>query len=561
MIPAGPTFTTVPQRSSAGDFLGMGAIGERMYGGVFPGLNNAVRHVRPYAALCWMVHTLRQRAFATGKADIGALREDTQRGIWKIQLLLNWVAKLDEVEGYPGYDRFKDDPDEVELRKETWSNIKVSFWDTAWYKPSLLNGLRFLNAGTKEYRGTYSCTTAGIALAEAYDDEVQALGAATAKWLADPHELHCTKKRLQALRPVLELENPSTGEQKAFMRQYFAAEFDRPSEGGRNRRMGLMLALRTIHALQQEEASTTMEDVRHAMAAGWTPGGALIDDKGLEGIRVQWAILQVRAMQRLAMETLLALAERHVLLAEQTGVARQKEDIADAIAAYLKPSEDNEVLPTIQENYDWAKTEQGAYKTLQAAGLVERNPHLGIAALKVKLRGSVGMDQANWPFHAQQAIWTLIVCAIEAENLSLEKGAKRLLDWDAGKLSLNCLRKAMITYKNESTEKFTRHVVRHFVIEQHLSVATERSVAGLDGKQRFVFSPERDGLGRSAEVGAARFVDAQESWDILFHALLLLGNCGKLRFEPVEDRPAYTNRFDGTFTLNKAGRRLLEEAV
>ncbi|MDR5812063.1 hypothetical protein QCE62_00485 [Caballeronia sp. LZ033] len=561
MISAGPTFTTVPERSSAGDFLGMGAIGERMYGGVFPGLNNAVRHIRPYAALCWMVHTLHQRAFATGETDIDVLREDTQRGIWKIQLLLNWVAKCDAVEGYPGYDRFGDDPDEVELRKETWSNIKVSFWDTAWYKPSLLNGLRFLNAGTKQYRGTYSCTTAGIALAEAYDEEVQALGAATAKWLADPRELQCTKKRLQALRPVLELENPSAGEQKAFMRQYFGAEFDRPSEGGRNRRMGLMLALRTIQALQHEDASTTMEDIRHAMAAGWTPGGAPIDDKGLEGMRLQWAVLQVRALQRLAMETLLALAERHVLLAEQTGMARQKEDIANAIAAYLKPSKDNEVLPTIQEHYDWAKAEQGAYKTLQAAGLVDRNPHLGIAALKAELRGSVGMDEANWPFNAQQAVWTLIVCAIEAENLSREKGAKRLLDWDAGKLSLNRLRKAMITYKNESTEEFARHVVRHFVIEQHLSIATERSVAGLDGKQRFVFSPERDGLARSAEVGAARFVDPQESWDILFHALLLLRNCGKLRFEPVEDGPAYTNRFDGTFTLNNAGRRLLEEAV
>lgn len=561
MIPAGPTFTTVPQRSSAGDFLGMGAIGERMYGGVFPGLNNAARHIRPYAALCWMVHTLQQRAFANSKADIGALREDTQRGIWKIQLLLNWVAKLDEVQGYPGYDRFEDDPEEVELRKETWSNIKVSFWDTAWYKPSLLNGLRFLNEGTKQYRGTYSCTEAGIALAEAYGEEVQALGAATAKWLADPHELTCTKKRLQTLRPVLELENPSMGEQMAFMRQYFAAEFDRPSAGGRNRRMGLILALRTIHALQQEEANTTMEDIRHAMAAGCTPGGELINDKGLEGIRLQWATLQVRALQRLAMETLLALAERHILLAEQTGAARQKEDIADAIAAYMKPAKGNDVFPTVQKNYDWAKTEQGKYRTLQAAGLVEGNLHLGIAALKAELRGSVGLDQAKWPLHAQQAIWTLIVCAIEAENLSQEKGAKRLLDWDAGKLSLNGLRKAMNVHMGEPIERFTWYVVRHFVIEQHLSVATERSVVRLDGKQRFVFSPERDGLTRFADTGAARFVDAQESGDILYHALLLLTNCGKLRYVPVADGPAYTNRFDGKFTLNKAGRKLLEEAI
>ena len=112
-----------------------------------------------------------------------------------------------------------------------------------------------------------------------------------------------------------------------------------------------MLALRTMAALEEEEADTTVEAIRHAMAAGCTPGGAPIDDSGLERTRLQWAVLQVRALQRLAMETLLALAERHILLAEQTGAPRQKEHIADVIAAYLnKPTEDNLVFETIQEN-------------------------------------------------------------------------------------------------------------------------------------------------------------------------------------------------------------------
>ena len=167
MIPAGPTFTTVPPRSSAGDFLGMGAVGERLYGGVFTGLNNAARHIRPYAAICWMVDTLQQRAFVDGKGNVGKLRQETELGIWKIQLLLNWVAKLDGLQGYPGTDRFENDPDEVELRKETWPSIKVSFWDTAWYKPSLLNGLWFFNEATKQYHGTYFCTDVGLAIAQA----------------------------------------------------------------------------------------------------------------------------------------------------------------------------------------------------------------------------------------------------------------------------------------------------------------------------------------------------------------------------------------------------------
>ncbi|WP_247361839.1 hypothetical protein [Ralstonia pseudosolanacearum] len=562
MIPAGPTFTTVPPRSSAGDFLGMGAVGERLYGGVFAGLNNAARHIRPYAAICWMVDTLHRRAFADGRGDIGKLRKETKLGIWKIQLLLNWVAKLDRLQGYPGTDRFEGDPDEEELRKETWPNIKVSFWDTAWYKPSLLNGLRFLNEGTKSHRGTYSCTEAGAALATAYAEEVGKLEPTLASWLADPNELTCSKMLLQKLRPVLGLETPSRGEQNAFMRQYFEAAFGALSERGKSRRKGLTLALRTLDALEREEASTTVEDIRHAMAAGCTPGGTFVDDSGLERTRLQWAVLQVRALQRLAMETLLALAERQILLAEQTAAPRQKEDIADVIAAYLKPAKDNHVFESIQANYDWAKEAQGAYGTLQAAGLVYDNEHLALADLKAKLRGTVGHDEKRWKDAARQAIWTLIVCAMEAENLAAENGAKQFLAWDAGKLSLEGLRQALNAHKQDSTENFARHIVLRFVLVQHLNVATERSVAGLDEKQRFVFSPEQEGLTRFAEVGAARFVDAQESGDILFHALLLLKNCGKLQYIPVgEDRPAYLNRFEGAFTLNSAGRKLLAQAI
>lgn len=559
MIPSEPTFTTVPKSSSAGDFLGMGAISERLYGGVFPGLNNNVRHIRPYAAICWMVYKLRERAFSNGDASIGAFREDTKLGIWKIQLLLNWVAKLDGLKGYPGVDRFESDPSVVELQQESWSMVKISFWDTAWYKPSLLNGLCFLIAHKEPYHGTYSCTEAGEALAKAYDHEVRALGASAAQWLADPHQLRCTKKRLQTLRPVLELENPSKRERDTFMQQFFKSEFDRRA-GGRNRRSGLILALRTLHALEEEATGTTMEDIRHAMAAGYTPGGYPIDDVGVQRVRLKWSILQVRALQRLAMESLLALVERQILLAEQTCQPREIEDIAETIAAYVNVTDSDDLYPSVRGNYEWAKTEQGAYETLQAAGLVHGNEFLEIATLKAALRGGVGIDESYWRVRAQRAIWALIVCAIEAENLSKVNGARELLEWDAGKLSLAGLCRVLVAHMNEPIEKFARHVVRHLVIDQHLNVATERSTVALDGKQRFVFSPERGGLARFAEARGTRFVGAQESGDILFNALLLLENCGKLRYAPVSDGPAYTNRLDGTFTLTKAGRTLLAEA-
>lgn len=242
--------------------------------------------------------------------------------------------------------------------------------------------------------------------------------------------------------------------------------------------------------------------------------------------------------------------------AQRIACAPRVEDRVDSVLALAL---DKSKPPVPEDQKDIAHVVQALR---QSAGLIDDNEHLAIAALKAELRGTVGHDEKHWPASARQAIWTLIVCAMEAENLAKEKGAKQFLEWDAGKLSLDGLRQALIAYKDDSTENFARHVVLRFVLVQHLNVATERSVAGLDDKQRFVFSPEQDGLTRFAEVGAARFVDAQESGDILFHALLLLKNCGKLQYIPVgEDRPTYLNRFEGTFLLKKAGRKLLDEAI
>lgn len=553
----GPAFTSVPPRSSGGDFLGMGAIGERMYGGVFPGLNNAARHIRPYTAICWMIATLHKDAFSHGKTEIAELRRKTQLGIWKVQLLLNWVAKIDGLQGYPGIDRFEGDPQEVELRRETWPNIAISFWDTAWYKPSLLNGLRFLNEGRNEYRGTYSCTEAGNALAEAYDAAVRDLAPDLAQWLADPESLTCTRARLDALRPVLELTRPSARERTAFLQQYYSASLVQGA-GGKERRKGLMLTLRALASLQAEGADQSVETIRHVMAAGITPGGEPIDLADLEVTRVEWGILQVRALQRLAMEKLLALVERYVLMAEQTGKPRRSLDIAEAIAAYLVHPKTGVLLPTVEQNYESVREAQGSFETAQAAGIVRGNMDIDLAYLKARLRGNVSADPRDWPEAARQAIWALIVCAAEADNLAPFKGARRLLRWDEGKQSLQELSAAVRKYMKESVETFARHVIHSSVIGQHTGVAIERSVVGLDGKDRFVFFEERHGLTRYADVSAARFVDPQESGDILYHALLLLENCGVLASEAPPAVPAYTHRFNASFRLNESGHRLLQ---
>lgn len=559
MIPSGPVFTTVPATSSVGDFLGMGAVGERLYGGVFPGVNNAVRHIRPYAAICWMVLQLKQQAFADGQVSMADFRAMTKRGIWKIQLLLNWSAQVTGAQMFPGTERFKDNPESVVLSPESWPNIKVSFWDTAWYKPGLVNGLRFLNEGGGESRGTYNCTPAGVAIAEAYDKAVRALPKTKlAAWLADPDDLECSRKRLISLDSVLNLDKPSVAEQRAFLKQYLAAEHE-PTTSGDDRRNGLLLALRTLGALQAEDAEQTVDTLRHTMAAGRTPNGNLLDLEGLKSAQLRWSILQTRLLQRLALETLLGLTERHILQSECEGTPRQKEDIAATVAAYLKPGKDNLLCDTVGENLEWIECAQGDLPTAQAAGLIEGDESLNFAALKAALRERTGPNSAVWPACAQRAIWALLVCAAEVENLQEMKGARVYLEWDADKLALAQLRQAALMYSDRSVEEFTRFVVERFVIGQHLSVAVARSDQGRDGKQRFVFTPERDGLTRMMEAGTPRFVEATESGDILYHAMLLLENCGLVGHKAAAGSPASEQRFEATFFLKKAAKRWMQK--
>lgn len=89
----GPAFTTPPSKGAVGDALGINASTERLYGGVFPGMNNAVSHVRVYSALCWAVNTVWQ-TFDGRRITASELRRTMSRMLWKMQLLLSWSATV-----------------------------------------------------------------------------------------------------------------------------------------------------------------------------------------------------------------------------------------------------------------------------------------------------------------------------------------------------------------------------------------------------------------------------------------------------------------------------------
>lgn len=291
-----PTFNTRPEDSSTGDSLGLGSVTERLYGEAFAGINNAVWYVRPYAALCWMVEQL--DIFEQGQRkvtvrDIAEWRGRLELGLGKIELLMMWLATLEGVQGLPGKSRFKEEPSKASLRMSDYS-VKTRFLESAWYAPSLFDGLDLVYASS-EYEKTYRCTKAGKELAKAYDAQVRKLPTRLQKWLVDlsPAGLSCTSQRVKDLRSVLSLKlPPSAGERTAFFELFSTNSARRPS---------IRLALDALCVLEQQELPATVDDIRLAMAAGRTPDGSVLVEPGQadevrDKAQLRWSVLQLRLL-------------------------------------------------------------------------------------------------------------------------------------------------------------------------------------------------------------------------------------------------------------------------
>ncbi|HDR8948753.1 TPA: hypothetical protein QDA71_005832 [Burkholderia vietnamiensis] len=557
---AAPTFNTRPEDSSTGDSLGLGAVTERLYGEAFAGINNAVLYVRPYAALCWMVYQLDIFEHGSGKATVGeikAWRDRLDLGLGKIELLMMWSATIEGVQGLPGKSRFKEKPSRASLQMSDY-RVKTRFLESAWYGPSLIDGLGLVYASSDSEK-TYRCTEGGKALALAYDAQVRKLQPQHQKWLIDlrPEALSCTSRRVEALQSVLSLASPpSPGEREAFFEQFSTQSARRPS---------IRLALDALDVLEQQHLSTTVDDVRLAMAAGRTPDGSFLvepsqTDEVRDEAQLRWSVLQLRLLHRLALEALLGVVERYLYATEVSpALPRTKDDVVVRISDCVHaPQTGTKAVPplqsTVELTLEWLHRKQGGAPTLQAAGIGNPDGYLHLGHLKDRLRAglSVGFGQKaqeGLTLTCRYALWALLYCAVEVDNLSSRRSAANLLGLDEGKLPLLELRNLVQRYRDKPLEMLTRQIIRQHVIDQHLYVATSRTAQAGDGHNRFVFRTEGANLERWNDGLSTDFLPLGEGGDVLHSVLRLLGDCGMVRYQV--DNPA---RFNTRFRLTKAGR-------
>lgn len=527
-----PTYAEAVQRSVVGDDpLGLAPTNERLYNSAFPGFNNYVRHIRVYSAICWMtkqVSLTLEKGGATTNHDARRLFEGA---IEKVELALLWANP--RAQGIAGKRReFPTHDKPIEFAFDTFGPSDATLFAAVTYKPSLTNGLRFLEA---RLGNTFGCTPFGEALADAFDASIRELPGY--RWLKAPDKLTGRRTVIEALAPALDVEKPSAGEQAAFIESFFPAELDDDVRNDdRARWLTLTLMLRSIHAVCEAKKTTgedpiaSPDEIRACMARGLASDGANVVDADVERVQAWWAVLQVRQLQRLCLDTLYCVVERWIALRETDGLGQSLGQCVKQVSAAGLIYVNDEYAASVGQMEELFRESQGdlssLYKAAAYAAQDEDNDEDVFAHIKrLHDNSKLDFDEDGDCEAICNAYIGLVFCAVETGNLAKNPEALQALRADGDTCSLLQLADLVIRHREASVEVFVGHIVKEWVVLRHFQIVASRSIA-FDGKNRFRFVMGDHGLERFDR--GLKLPEPAMSQDKLDHALLLCKQAGLL---------------------------------
>ncbi|WP_455279046.1 hypothetical protein [Cupriavidus necator] len=535
-----PYYTDTVSDAGGGDPLGNALVNEMLYRSTFPGINNVVRYIRVYSAICWMVRQIEATAQRNPDEDLVAL---SNAGLEKIQLLLTWYNVRRGVRNLAGGGRLypkgtqrvklsfttlvgRRDAKAMEADSNYMPSDGASYLDAVQYGPSLFNGLRLLKVTTVP--GFFGLTEAGIAMADGYEAAIQ--GHERRKWLADLSKLTVSDDEVMEMGELLDVFNPSEAEIQAFVDQYFPATLDTAiGPNWRNRHQGLMLVLRALEAEQagckdRGEKGVSLEALRYAMARGCAQDGAELTLTGLEEIHGCWANLQLRQYLRTAQDTLFRLAEAWVHDAVVYNRPRDINDCAEGLGAALQhqlPAVYQESVGSLLEDICAWKGERASLYA--AAPLLPPTARLENLRFDLERRSDFALHQPEQEEALRDAYFALLYCACEGENLRSNPHIVQQFPTD--RLSLIRLQMAVGEYLDATPAQFMAHIVQYHVLLQHFQVVLERSG---DGRNRYRILKADNGLERVLETNH-KFSEVSILQDRLARAVDLLVQCGLMK--------------------------------
>lgn len=543
-----PCFATRPALEVAGDDpLDLGTINERLFGAVFPGVNNVVRYIRVYSALCWMVanidkHLRAQDGRITG-ADAQRLADEAMQ---KIQLAVLWVNKDRGHTQLGGINReFPSDDRTIELVFRTFSS-RASLMEAVAYRPSITNGLGFLEAGDGD---SFHCTDAGAALAEAF--ERHAADSNGYRWLVDVTRVTARRSKVMQLVDALDVGEATSPERDAFLKQFFPLQVEDKDDALQlNRWFALHLVLRSVDLIcytRPDASGATLDDIRACMAQGGF-ARRLLDLTGLDEVQACWAVVQLRVLHRLALDTLFGVVERWLSNHEDgssiIGIDQCAQAVADAGIAAFEDGGASSVAELMED----LRAEQGKYSTLYEAAV--RSPTNEAVSL-VKQIDAIYSDGFDFDDDgASQAVayslLALIFVAVETANFAKDETIRSALARDDDNVAMTELVKLVERFRESPPREFVAYIVKHWVILRHFHVVAQRTRPG-DTKNRFRFMVGDRGIQRFDP--SFRVLNPNLTEDRLRHILLLLTQCHLLAM----------NGEDGTWRLTARGRARMEK--
>ena len=548
-----PIFSLPLDSKIAGDDpLGLAPTNERLYGAVFPGINNVVRYIRVYSALCWISQRvdryLKLHGTTLSNKEVKNLFDQASQ---KMELLIGWTNQHKGYRAVAGALRnFPTDNKPVKLIFESFGNSRVSLLDAVAYRPSITNGLRFLEQRTN---ATFGCTPAGELLANAFNSHIES--SAHYEWLANILKLNISRSDVLEIEPFLDLGIPSHSEQSAFLQQFFPNLGEgRLDDFTQNRWLSIHLVLQSIHADTIYKQSigkagwTTEDEIRIAMARGRTPDGTLLNLSGLETVQAWWAILQLRQLQRLALDTLFAMVERFLdsktIAQETTSIDKCAQQLGDL----LTPELISEYELNVVSLFNTFHKSRGACDSLYATACSESDDPDEFFDLFHHIQelrsGSLNIGDPEDNDALASAYIALIFCAAETDNLLNLQKTKDALETDRDSCSLLSLLALVKQMGNTTPSAFLSYVLKHWVILRHFQIVADRSRQN-DGKNRFRFMVGDNGLERFDP--AAGMSQPAFSQDRLQHILILSEQSGLLESK------------EGGYRLTKLGANRMAE--
>lgn len=521
-----------------GDPLDLASTNERLYNTVFPGFNNVVRYIGVYSALCWMARQVQRHLESAQGLSTPAAKELQRVAMEKMELALLWANGPDaELAGKTR--PFAENGKAQRLTMDQW-DMNARLMSAPQYLPSLTNGLKFLD-------DQWICTDRGRLLADAFERK---LGAPQAhRWLRDVTNVEATADQIERARTALSVLMPPSGEERqAFLSSFFPEDPRMTGEIRDPRDLlrwnSLHLVLHTLGQLAEGSHAQDEQTLRSAMTSGVTPAGRSVMRPGLEKCQAMWAVLQVRLLQRLALETLLAFVIEWVNVHDRSG--RRRIDCADAIGTVVAQGFAADGLATCSDLRARLVRSQAGHETLSLAAAVtgEDASDLFFYLKELsKLRGARWSENpGSW---LRLAVMGLAVCAVETGNFLKPElaHAEALRSIAAERTSLVALHASFARLHDQPLSSWTRELVIDWVFSRYGETASQRAVAN-GGKLRFDFIDGEYGL----ELGPPRTRPFQATWqsDKLYTALVMLEQCGLIR------------RSGADWPLTSAGRHRVE---